>query len=78
MEIHQLSRKNNDKEILDCFMFYQKNCIKFKLFQRYSLKEFIYNFIYSDYVYSYYILHNNCDSIDMLFDSQFTYKDKKY
>lgn len=78
LNIHQLSRKSTDKEILDCFVFYQNNCIKFKLFQRYSLKEFVYNFIYSDYVYSYYILDNNViQSIIVLFDSQFTYEDKK-
>jgi hypothetical protein len=77
-KIHRLSRESNDNEILDCFSFYQQNSSKFHLFQKYTLKEFVYNFIYSDSVFTYYILDNTViKSIVVYFNSQFTYQNKK-
>ena len=77
--IYKLSRKSTNKEILECFSYYQKNSVHFQLYQKYTLKEFIYYFVYSDYVYTYYILDNNknINSIIVLFDSQFTYQNQK-
>lgn len=74
-----LSKKSSKKEIYDCYSYYQEQSNKFKLYQNYTLEEFIYYFISSEHTYSYYIADDNTHIIGLivLFDSQFQYNTKK-
>ena len=75
-----LTEKSSQKEIEDCFVYYQNHSHKFKLYQSYNLEEFIFYFISSKHTYSYCIYDTSNGSISglvILFDSQFEYNKQK-